>query len=126
MAFKVTAQDLKKSQICPPGMREFTLVTVKESYIKQANGVTVQETEFESTDGYTVKVFFNSAVLSNLFEFVAAADKVTFDPANFADREIELKDYIGKKVAGSVSHTVREGKTYPGIDNFYQEGKVPF
>lgn len=125
MAFKVTKQDLKKSQLCPPGMHNFTLITVKESYLKP-NGVTVQETEFETDAGYIVKVFFNSTVMTNLFEFVAAADKITFDLTTFEDMEIELKDYIGKKVSGSVSHETREGKTYAGIDNFYQEGKVPF
>lgn len=126
MAFKVTKSDLKKSILCPVGMHVFTLVTVEEMYLKP-NGNSVQKCDFETDAGYTVPVWFNSVVMSNLFEFVAAADKVTFDLEKFEDMTIELKDYKGKKVAGSVSHRkTDDGKIVAQIDNFYEDGKVPF
>lgn len=126
MAFKVTKQDLKKSITCPPGYHSFTLVNLEEPYVKPS-GISVQKAEFESSAGYVVPTWFNSTVMANLFEFVAAADKVKFDMESFEDTEIELKNYLGKKVAGSVSHRkTDDGKIVAQIDNFYEDGKVPF
>lgn len=126
MAFKLTKSDLKKSALCPPGMHPFTLVAVEEPYVS-AKGVTVQKCDFETDSGYSVSVWFNSAVMSNLFEFVAAADKVKFDLDKFEAMEIELKDYKGKKVSGSVSHRkTDDNKVVAQIDNLYEDGKVPF
>lgn len=126
MAFKVTKSDLKKSILCPVGMHDFTLVVVEEPYLKPS-GISVQKCDFETESGYSVPVWFNSVVMSNLFEFVAAADKITFDLEKFEDMIIELKDYKGKKVTGSVSHRkTDDGKVVAQIDNFYESGKVPF
>lgn len=126
MAFKVTKSDLKKSILCPVGMHLFTLVAVEEPYLK-TNGCTVQKCDFESDKGYSVSVWFNSTVMANLFDFVAAADKVTFDLEKFEDTAIELKDYKGKQVTGSISHRkLDDGKLVAQIDNFYEEGKVPY
>lgn len=127
MGFKLTKTELKKTALCPPGMRDLTLITVEEPYIKPANGCKVQKCEFESKDGYILPVWFNDSVMANLFEFVAAADKVTFDMDKFEDTDVELKEYIGKEVVGSISHRkTDEGKIVTQIDNFYQTGKVPF
>jgi hypothetical protein len=126
MSFKVTKNDLKKSILCPVGMHSFTLVNVEAQYLKP-NGVSVQKCDFETESGYSVSTWFNSSVMANLFEFVAAADKVTFDLEKFEEMEIKLEDYKGKKVSGSVSHRkTDDGKLVSQIDNFYEEGKVPF
>lgn len=126
MAFKVTKADLKKSILCPVGMHNFTLTVVEEMYIKPS-GVSVQKCDFETDAGYTVSVWFNSTVMTNLFEFVVAADKITFDLEKFEEMNIELKDYKGKKVSGSVSHRkTDDGKLVSQIDNFYEDSKVPF
>jgi hypothetical protein len=129
MGFKLTKADLKKSALCTPGMHSFTLVKVNEPYLKEGkNGpTTVQQCDFESAEGYVVPVWFNTVVMSNLFEFVAAADNVVFDMEKFEDVDIELKDYVGKKVAASVSHRVdNNNKPQAQIDNFYSADKVPF
>lgn len=124
--FKLTKTDLKKSAICPPGMHALTLITVDEPY-KKPSGIEVQKCEFETDNGHVVPVWFNSTVMTNLFEFVAAADKVAFNVETFTDTEVDLKDYKGKKVAGSVSHRkTDDGKIVAQIDNFYEDGKVPF
>jgi hypothetical protein len=130
MSFKLTKSDLKKSVLCPPGMHSFTLTTIDEPYLKTAkNGTatTVQKCDFETNEGYTVSVWFNSVVMQNLFEFVAAADKVAFKLEDFTDTDVELKDYLNKKVSGSVSHRkTDDGKIVAQIDNFYIDGKVPY
>lgn len=126
MAFKLTKSDLKKSVLCPVGMHTFTLVNLGEPYLS-AKGTSVQQAEFETDAGYSVSTWFNDKVTSNLFEFVAAADKVTFKIEDFTETEVELKDYKGKKVCGSVSHRkTDDGKIVAQIDNFYEEGKIPF
>lgn len=126
MAFQVTKKDLIKSQKCPPGMHIFELITVDEPYLKD-NGVTVQKCEFESDTGHIVPVWFNSSVMDNMFEFVQAADKITLNPETMGEMEIELKDYLHKKVAGMVSHGPdKNGKIQHQIDNFYNADKVPF
>jgi hypothetical protein len=130
MSFKLNKEALLKSGLCPPGLIEATLVKVYPPYLKTAkNGeaMTVQQADFETKKGYTVATWFNSIVMTNIFEFVAAADKVTFDPDTFADVDIELKDYVGKEVVISVAHGKTDaGRIVAQIDNFYQTGQVPF
>lgn len=126
MSFKLTKGDLQKSVLCPVGMHTFTLTVVEEPYVS-GKGASVQKCDFETDAGYTVSTWFNDKVMQNLFEFVAAADKVTFKLEDFVETKVELKDYKGKRVCGSVSHRkTDEGKIVSQIDNFYEEGKVPF
>lgn len=127
MAFKVTAEDLKKSIKCPPGMHLAKLVTVEAPYFNEKQ-TEVQRVDFETDKGYSVPYWFNNKMTSSIFEFVQAADKVTFTPETMQEMEIELADYVGKEVAISVSHnkSEKDGKINCQIDNFYQAGKVPF
>ena len=129
MSFKLNKEALLKSGLCPPGLTEATLVKVYPEYLKESKQgpMTVQQLDFETKKGYTVPTWFNSVMMGNLFEFVAAADKVVFDPDTFAEVEIELKDYVGKEVVISVSHgKTKEGRVVAQIDNFYMVGQVPF
>lgn len=124
--FKLNKESLLKSAICPPGMTKGELVKVGEQYVS-AKGATVQQADFETEKGYSVSVWFNDKVMANLFEFVAAADKVTFDPDNMQETEIDLKDYLHKPVVFNVSHRkTDDGKVVAQIDNFYSADKVPF
>jgi hypothetical protein len=126
MAFNLTKKDLKKSATCPPGMHPATLIKVEEPYVKD-NGNTVQKCEFETDSGYIIPTWFNANMTSSIFEFVAAADKITFDIDKFSDITVELKDYKDKKVAISISHRKGDdGRIMASIDNFYEDGKVPF
>jgi len=125
MAFKPTKKDLQRSQTCPAGMKLFTLINVETSYLKE-NGNEVQQCDFETDDGYIVPVWFNSKMLSTVLNFVQAADGIKFE---IDDRlpEVELRDYLGKKVAGSVSHRKDDnGKIQAQIDEFFTADKVPF
>lgn len=126
MSFKVTPQDVKKSQKCSPGMHIFTLVAVEEPYLSE-KGNTVQKCDFESDKGYVVSKWFNNVFMGDLVEFVECADDINIDPEKMSDMDIELKDYIGKKVAGSVSHGKdKNNKMQANIDNFFSAKKVPF
>lgn len=130
MSFKLNKEQLLKSGLCPPGLTKSTLVKVYEPYLKDSKQgpMTVQQVDFETEKGYTIPYWFNSVVMGSLFEFVAAADKVTFNPDTMEDMDIDLKDYLHKEVVISVSHakSEKDGKIRAQIDNFYQEGKVPF
>ena len=129
MSFKLNKESLLKSGLCPPGLCEATLVKVYEPYVKESKQgpMTVQQADFETKKGYTVPTWFNSVVMNTLFEFVAAADKVAFDPDTFVETEIELKDYVGKEVVISVAHgKTDKGRVVAQIDNFYMVGAVPF
>lgn len=128
MAFKITKDDLKKSQRCPPGTHVATLVEVEEPYISENSGCTVQKCVFETDKGHQVPVWFNDAVTANLIEFVEAADNVKMNMDNIDSMpEIELKDYKGKRVAIAVSHNKDgKGKIQANIDNFFSADKVPF
>lgn len=126
MSFTLTKQDLKKSALCPPGMKLFTLVEVEPQYVSK-KGTSTQKCDFESDEGYVVPTWFNAAVLNNLFEFIAAADHITFDMEKMETISVKLEDYKGKRVAGSVSHRkTDDGKIVAQIDNFYDADKVPF
>jgi hypothetical protein len=126
MSFKLNKEGLLKSATCPPGLTKFTLVVVEEPYVSK-KGATVQKCDFESEKGYTVSVWFNSAVMGNLYEFVEAADDAKFDPTKMGEIDLNLKEYIGKEVVGSVSHRKDDnGKVQAQIDNFYTVDKVPF
>lgn len=126
MGFKLTKDDLKKSALCPPGIHNFTLVNIEEPYVKP-NGNTVQKCDFETDNGYVIPVWFNANMISSIFDFVAAADKVTFSLDTFSEMEIDLKNYKGKRVSGNVSHRADDNnKPQAQIDSFYAEGKVPF
>jgi hypothetical protein len=128
MAFKPTKDDLKKSQKCPPGMHLGELVEVEEEYVSD-KGATVQKCWFETNKGYQIPVWFNDKVMSNLFEFVEAADKIKLDMDTIEDMPpIDLKNYLHKPVAFSVSHnkSEKDGKIYTQIDNFFSADKVPF
>jgi len=125
MPFTVNKQDLKKSQKCPPGMHLFTLTEVEDEYFNE-KGTKVQRVDFESDGGYIVPYWFNDKFSSNLLEFIQAADGITLD-MNMEDLDIDLKDYKGKKVAGSVSHVKdKNNKIQAQIDNFFSPDKVPF
>lgn len=126
MAFKLTAEDLKKSAKCPVGMHLATLVVAEEPYISEKGNET-QKCDFETDQGYTISKWFNEKFTGDLFEFVAAADKIKFDATTFKETEIELKNYRGKKVAISVSHGKdKNGKVQANIDNFFSADKIPF
>ena len=129
MSFKLSKEKLLASGLCPPGLTKATLVKVYEPYVKESKQgpMTVQQADFETEKGYTVPTWFNSVVMNTIFEFVAAADKVVFDPDTFKDTEVELKDYVGKEVVISVAHgKTDKGRVVAQIDNFYVEGQVPF
>lgn len=127
MSFKMTKADLKKSALCPPGMHAATLIEVEAAYVKPDNGNTVQKCDFETDAGYVISAWFNAKMMASLFEFVQAADKVTFNLETMEDMSIELKEYKGKRVTISVSHVKnKDGKINAQIDNFYEEGKIPF
>jgi hypothetical protein len=124
--FKVTKEDLKKSQKCPVGMHVGTLVEVEEQYFNE-KGTSVQKCVFETDAGYQVPVWFNDKVMSNLIEFVEAADKIKLDMATMADMDIRLENYKGRRVAFSVSHQKdKNNKMQSQIDNFFNADKVPF
>lgn len=126
MPFELTPEDLKRSQKCPPGMHIFTVTAVDEEYLND-NGTTVQRMEFESDKGYMVSTWFNNKFQSSVIEFVQAADKITFTEESIKNVKINLKDYLGKKVAGSVSHRKdNNNKIQAQIDNFFSADKVPF
>lgn len=126
MAFKLNKQELQKSQKCPPGLHPATLVEAEEMYVSE-KGAEVQKCIFETDAGYQVPVWFNDKVMSNLIEFVEAADKVKFDMENMEEVDINLKKYVGKKVYISVSHVKdKNNKIQAQIDNFYNSDKVPF
>lgn len=127
MAFDITPQDLKKAQKCPPGMHIFTLVEVEEPYLKE-NGNEVQKADFESDKGHVVPTWFNSSFKANLIEFIQAADNIILtDEMLRTLPPVDLKNYIGKKVAASVSHRRdNNNKVQAQIDNFFSADKVPF
>lgn len=126
MAFKIDAEDLKKSQKCPVGMHIATLTEVGKPYFNDKQ-TEIQQCFFETEKGYTTPYWFNNKMVSSILEFVQAADKVTFDAATMAEMDIELSDYIGKKVAISVSHIKdKNGKLQSQIDNFFNSEAVPF
>lgn len=126
MAFKLTAEDLKKSAKCPVGMHLATLVAVDEPYLND-KGTEIQKADFETDQGYSVPKWFNDKFISDLFEFVEAADKIKFDANNFKETELDLRNYKGKKVAISVSHQKdKNNKVQAQIDNFFSADKVPF
>jgi len=123
-SFKVTKDDIAKSQKCPPGMHIAELTLVGEEYLKD-NGNTVQECEFTTTSGHNMRYWFNAKMVSSIIEFVCAADKV--EPAALEDKDINLKEYVGKKVCISVSHGKdKNNKIQAQIDNFFSADKVPF
>lgn len=103
-----------------------TLVAVDEPYIND-KGTEIQKADFETDAGYSVPKWFNDKFVSDLFEFVEAADKIKFDANNFKEIELDLKRYVGKKVAISVSHQKdKNAKIQAQIDNFFSADKVPF
>jgi hypothetical protein len=103
-----------------------TLIEVEEPYVND-KGTTVQRANFETDAGHVVPKWFNDAVLRDLIEFVEAADHVKFDMETMEDLPIELKNYIGKKVAISVSHVKdKNNKVQAQIDNFFSADSVPF
>ncbi len=129
MSFKLNKEVLLKSGLCPPGLTKATVVKVYEPYIKESKSgpMTVQQIDLETEKGYTVPTWFNSVMMGNLLEFVAAADKVVFNPDTMEEVDVDLKDYNGKEVVISVSHgKTKEGRVVAQIDNFYTEGQVPF
>lgn len=128
VAFKPTKQDLQKSQKCPPGMHLAELVEVEEEYVSEKSGATVQKCVFETNAGYQVPVWFNDKVMTNLFEFVEAADNIKLSMDTIDDMPpIDLKNYLHKKVAISVSHVKNDkNQIFPQIDNFFAADKVPF
>lgn len=130
MSFQITKEVILKSGLCPPGLTPATLVKVYEPYIKESKQgpMTVQQVDFETDKGYTIPMWFNSVVMGNLIEFVAAADKVQFNPDTVQTVDIELKEYVGKEIVLSISHgkSEKDGKVRAQIDNFYETGKVPF
>lgn len=124
MSFQVSKQDIKKSQRCPQGMNIFTLVTVDDAYTN-AKGTMVQKADFESEDGYCVSFWFNDKMLGMIIEFVAAADDV--DAMGIDAGDIELKDYLDKKVAAMIVHSKDDkGKLQASIENFFSTSKIPF
>lgn len=127
MAFNFTTTDVRKSQKCPVGMHIATLTEVEEPYFN-AKGTTVQKVNFETDKGYSVPYWFNDKFMANLIEFVEAADNIKFDPeAENTDVSIDLKNYIGKKLAIAVSHRKDDNnKIQAQIDNFFSADKVPF
>lgn len=125
MAFKPTADDLKRSQKCPAGMHIATLTEVQDEYLKE-NGNTVQEVDFETDKGYIVKHWFNAKMMQDIIAFVQAADNVTFTEESLPDN-LDLKEYKGKKVCISVSHAKdKNNKVQAQIDDFFSADKVPF
>lgn len=125
MAFDVTKEDLKKSQKCPVGMHLATLVEVEDEYLNE-KGTNVQKCEFETDKGHIVPYWFNDKMVSAVLEFIAAADDIVLTEENMPSR-IDLKDYKGKRVAISVSHTKdKNNKLQAQIDNFFSASKVPF
>jgi hypothetical protein len=126
MAFKITKDKLKQSVMCPVGTHLMTLIEVEDEYIS-AKGTNVQPALFETDSGYQIKTWFNDAVMRQLIEFVEAADNIKFNMEKMEDVSINLKEYVGKRVAGVVSPgTDKNGKPVVQIDNFYSAEKVPF
>lgn len=125
MPFSFDKSDFRKSQKCPPGMHIATLVEVEEEYYNE-KGTQVQRANFETDKGYDISTWFNDKMPSFMYEFVAAADDVTLTEDN-APTNIDLKEYVGKKVAISVSHGKdKNNKVQAQIDNFFSAAKVPF
>ena len=102
-----------------------TLTSVEDEY-QNDKGTNIQKCDFETDSGYTIPKWFNDGFMSDLIEFVEAADNIKFDPEN-TDTDIDLHDYVGKKVAIQVSHGKdKNNKIQAQIDNFYTADKVPF
>lgn len=123
MAFKPTKKDYLKAQLCPVGMRLLTLTDVEKPYLND-KGTEIQKCDFEDSEGYIISNWFNDKMLDTLINFVESADNVKLDPENMP--VIELRDYIGKKVAASISHRKVDDKMRTSIDEFYTADKVPF
>jgi hypothetical protein len=122
--FEFSKDDLKKSQKCPAGMHVATLVEVEDEYMND-KGNTVQKCSFETLAGYFIPVWFNAKMPGPVFELVAAAEGITITEENMPSK-IVLKDYIGKKVALSVSHAKdKNNKIQAQVDNFFNADKVP-
>lgn len=126
MAFDLTPEDLKKSQKCPPGMHMMTVREVGDEYFND-NQTTVQQMDLETDKGYFVSTWFNNKFKSNIIEFVEAADRIKFTDESIKNVKIDLKNYVGKTVVGSVSHRKdKNNKIQAQIDNFFSSDKVPF
>lgn len=128
MGFKPTKKDLQRSALCPVGMHLFTVVSTEKPYLNE-KGTKIEKVDFETNEGYLVPIWFNDKMLDSLLKFVEAADNIRFDLEKDGDNlpEIELRDYVGKKVAGSVSHRKdNDGKPKAQIDEFFTADSVPF
>jgi hypothetical protein len=128
MAFKLNKDVLAKSAKCPTGMHIATLTEVEDTYFSE-KGTEVQKANFETDKGYNIPMWFNGSDmgLGQILEFVQAADDVTFTADNMAELDINLKEYVGKKVCLSVSHGKdKNNKVQAQIDNFFSAKKVPF
>lgn len=104
------------------------LAEVEDEYISDSKSkCTVVPCTFETDAGFQVKVWFNDAVMSNLIEFIEAADNFKINMDNVDQLPaINLKDYIGKRVAFSVSHVKdKNNKIQAQIDNFFSADKAP-
>jgi hypothetical protein len=103
------------------------LIEVEEEYISE-KGAQVQKCSFETKAGYLVPVWFNDKVMTNLFEFIEAADNVKLNMDTIDDMPpINLKEYLHKPVAFSVSHVKNDkNQIFTQIDNFFSADKVPF
>jgi len=127
VAFKITKDDLKKSQKLVPGMHIVTLTQVEEPYFNE-KGTAVQKVEFETDKGVVQPYWFHQTDmgLRSLIEFIEAADDIKLD-SELPDTDIELRNYIGKKVCIATSMGKdKNGKNQINIDNFYSAKKVPF
>lgn len=125
MAFEFDKKDFKKSQKAPPGMYIATLIIVEEPYYND-KGTSIEKATFETDNGYEVPFWFNDKMPGLVYEFIGAADSITFNEDN-VPTNIDLKEYVGKKVAISVSHKKdKNNKIQAQIDNFFSASKVPF
>jgi hypothetical protein len=123
--FKVTKEDVKKSAICPPGMHISTVISVEEPYYND-NKTLVQRMDLETASGHTLIKFFNNKFTSDIIEFVQAADNIVLGD-DMGDMDVDLADYIGKKIAVAVSHGKdKNDKIQAQVVNFYPADKVPF
>lgn len=125
MPFGFTKDDFKKAQKCPPGMHLATLTEVEDEYMNE-KGTNIQKANFETDNGYIVPYWFNDKMPGPVFEFIGAADNITITEDNMPER-INIKDYLHKRVAISVSHVKdKNNKIQAQIDNFFSADKVPF
>lgn len=107
-------------------MRVFTLVATGKPY-KNEKGTTIEQADFESDDGYIVPFWFNDKMMGEVLKFVQAADGITFDTEGEDLPEINIKDYIGKKVACEIVHGKdNNNKTVAQISDWFTADSVPF